>query len=201
MRKRIRIMARRSLGSLLSSLRRHLYSWRIGKGFKSFGKRTTIFPGAHIEGAGFIELGNAVSIGRRAILTAYPMPEKDPVLKVGDRTCIGSGCHITAINHVEIGADAAIGEGVTITDNSHGRVVRSEMDTHPFRRPLVSKGPVIVGDCVWVGDKATILPGVTIGRGCVIGANAVVTKDVPDYCVVAGNPAVIVKKLEDQSFG
>jgi acetyltransferase-like isoleucine patch superfamily enzyme len=68
---------------------------------------------------------------------------------------------------------------------------------HPFRRPLVSKGPVLIGDCVWIGDKATILPGVTIGKGSVIGANAVVTKDVPDYCMAAGNPAVVLKKLEE----
>ena len=196
MKKKHKDMARRSIGSLLSSVRRHLYSRHVGRRFKSFGKGTTIFPGTQLEGVRFIELGKGVSVGRRAIITAWPMPGKDPVLKVGDRTCIGGGCHLTAINRIEIGADVAIGEGVTITDNSHGRVERSELDVHPFRRPLVSKGPVLSGDCVWIGDKATILPGVTIGKGSVIGANAVVTKDVPDYCVAAGNPAVVLKKLE-----
>ena len=63
-------------------------------------------------------------------------------------------------------------------------------------RSVMSKGPVIIGNDVWIGDKATILPGVTIGDGAVIAANAVVTKDVPAYSVVAGNPAKIVKQAE-----
>ena len=59
---------------------------------------------------------------------------------------------------------------------------------------IVSKGPVVIGDNVWIGDKVTVLPGVTIGDGAVIAANAVVTKDVPAYSVVAGNPAKIIKQ-------
>ena len=64
----------------------------------------------------------------------------------------------------------------------------------PTKRPITSKGPVVIGNNVWIGDKATILPGVTIGDGAVVAANAVVTKDVPSYSVVGGNPARIIKK-------
>lgn len=60
---------------------------------------------------------------------------------------------------------------------------------------VTSKGPVIIGSNVWFGDKATILPNVTIGDGAVIAANSVVTKDVPAYSVVAGNPAKIIKQV------
>ena len=63
----------------------------------------------------------------------------------------------------------------------------------PLERPITSKGPVVIGNNVWIGDKATILPGVTIGDGAVIAANAVVTKDVPAYSVVGGNPARVIK--------
>ena len=63
----------------------------------------------------------------------------------------------------------------------------------PLKRPIVSKGPVRIGDNVWIGDKATILPNVSIGNGAIIAANAVVTKDVPPYSVAAGNPAKIIK--------
>ena len=66
----------------------------------------------------------------------------------------------------------------------------------PVSRPLVSKGKVVIGENVWIGDKATILPGVSIGDGSVIGANAVVTKDVPPYSVVVGNPARIINKVK-----
>ena len=63
----------------------------------------------------------------------------------------------------------------------------------PFERKIISKGPVIIGDNVWIGDKVTILSGVRIGNGVVVAANSVVTKDVPEYCVVAGNPARVIR--------
>ena len=66
----------------------------------------------------------------------------------------------------------------------------------PSKRPVVSKGMVVLGDNVWIGDKVTILPGVTIGEGAVVAANSVVTKDVPPFSVVAGSPAKIIKLYE-----
>ncbi len=63
-------------------------------------------------------------------------------------------------------------------------------------RPVKSKGSIVIGDNVWIGDKATILPGVIIGDGAVIAANAVVSKDVPAYCVAGGNPAKIIKQAK-----
>ena len=63
-------------------------------------------------------------------------------------------------------------------------------------RFVTSKGPVIIGNNVWIGDKATVLPNVTIGDGAVIAANAVVTKDVPPYSIVAGNPAKVIKQTK-----
>ena len=66
----------------------------------------------------------------------------------------------------------------------------------PQKRPLYSKGAVFIGDNVWIGDKATILPGVKIGEGAVVAANAVVTKDVPAYSMVAGNPAKVIKQIK-----
>lgn len=80
-----------------------------------------------------------------------------------------------------------------ITDNSHGETDYDSLKMLPIKRPITSKGPVIIGNNVWIGDKATILPGVTIGDGSVIAANAVVTKDVPPYSVVGGNPAIVLK--------
>ena len=85
------------------------------------------------------------------------------------------------------------GKWVTITDNSHGETDKTTLGMRPQERPITSKGPVIIGNNVWIGDKATILPGVTIGDGAVIAANAVVTKDVPAYSVVGGNPARVIK--------
>lgn len=64
----------------------------------------------------------------------------------------------------------------------------------PLKRSIVSKGPIVIGDNVWIGDKVTILSGVTIGNNSVIAANTVVTKDVPAFSIVAGNPGKVIKK-------
>lgn len=74
-------------------------------------------------------------------------------------------------------------------DNDHGNTNKESLMIPPIERKLVSKGPIVIGNHVWIGDKVTILSGVTIGEGAVIAANAVVTKDVPAYSVVVGNPA------------
>ena len=104
--------------------------------------------------------------------------------------------YITAINNITIGNNILTGKWVTITDNSHGEVTLEQMHQDPLKRPVVSKGPVHIGDNVWIGDKATILPHVSIGDGAIIAANAVVTKDVPPYSVAAGNPAKIIKTFK-----
>ena len=82
---------------------------------------------------------------------------------------------------------------MTISDNNHGSTDFDTLHEVSVNRKLYTKGPVIIGNNVWIGDKATILGGVTIGDGAVIAANAVVTKDVPAYSVVGGNPARVIK--------
>ena len=69
------------------------------------------------------------------------------------------------------------------------------LNIDPLRRPIISKGPVSIGKNVWIGDKATILPNVSIGDGAIIAANAVITKDVPPYSVAGGNPAKIIRVI------
>lgn len=117
------------------------------------------------------------------------------MLNIGSNCSFGAYNHITCANKIIIGNSLLTGKWVTITDNSHGETDKSTLEMRPQKRPITSKGPVIIGNNVWIGDKATILPGVTIGDGAVIAANAVVTKDVPAYCVAGGNPARIIKNL------
>lgn len=118
----------------------------------------------------------------------------NPVLSIGELCNFGAFNHITCTNKVTIGDGVLTGKWVTITDNSHGDTNIETLKIRPEKRRIVSKGPVVIGNNVWIGDKATILPGVTIGDGAVVAANAVVTKDVPAYSVVAGNPARIIKR-------
>lgn len=86
------------------------------------------------------------------------------------------------------------GKWVTISDNNHGNTDIESLLIHPLQREIVSKGAVIIEDDVWIGDKVTILSNVVIGKGAVVAANSVVTKSVPPYSIVAGNPAKIIKQ-------
>lgn len=116
-----------------------------------------------------------------------------PVLEIGDRVIFNHNCHVGVINKVVIGNDVLIGSRVLITDHSHGKL---EESTVPFvQRPLLSKGPVVIKDNVWIGENTSILSGVTIGEGSIIAANAVVTHDVPPYSIAAGVPARVIKHL------
>lgn len=143
-----------------------------------------------------IHIGEYTNFSKDIWLTAWCTENGfcKPFLKIGKHCSFGAYNHITCANRIVIGDNCLTGKWVTITDNSHGETDYDSLCIPPSKRSVTSKGPVIIGNNVWIGDKATILPGVTIGDGVVVAANTVVTKDVPAYSVVAGNPARIIKK-------
>ena len=152
--------------------------------------------GLFLRGGKFIIIGKKTRIDRNNILTAWPLTSKIPELIIGENCDIGQYNHITCVNRVFIGNGVLTGRWVTITDNSHGNSSYESLLQRPSLRKVESKGVVYIGDNVWIGDKCTILPNVHIGKGVIVAANSVVTKDVPPYCVVGGNPAIILKKIE-----
>jgi acetyltransferase-like isoleucine patch superfamily enzyme len=153
------------------------------------------YPSIRIEGPGII-IGRNSYIGKNAVITTWRTKSyEEPRLLIGNGTNIGQNCHITAIDKIEIGNNVLTGKYVTITDNSHGSISEKDLQSNPNKRELISKGPVIIEDNVWIGDKVTICPNVRIGKGSVIGANSVVTKDVPSFSVIVGNPARIIKSF------
>ncbi len=111
-------------------------------------------------------------------------------IRVGKNVFINSGCCFQDQGGIEIGDNALIGQQVVIATLNH--------DLQPDKRGNMFPVPVKIGNNVWIGAKATILPGVTIGNGAVIAAGAVVTKDVPENTVVAGIPARIIKNIQDR---
>ncbi|MCI9607841.1 MAG: acyltransferase [Muribaculaceae bacterium] len=151
-----------------------------------------------IIGCQAFSIGDNVSFGKGVTLSAwhkYNNEQFEPKTHIGNNCCFGDYLHLTCINSITIGNWVLTGRWVTITDNGHGTADEIADGEPPIKRNLYSKGAVIIGNNVWIGDKATILPGVTIGNNCIIAANAVVTKDVPHNCVVAGNPAIIIKQV------
>jgi acetyltransferase-like isoleucine patch superfamily enzyme len=148
-----------------------------------------------IYGSKCITVAEKTKFGDFCYLTTWPdYVQQKPVLEIGAHCNFGGFNHITCTNKIFIGNNVLTGRWVTISDNNHGDTSQEMLQMHPSDRPVVSKGPVIIEDDVWIGDKATILAGVHIGKGAVIAANAVVTNDVPAYSVAAGNPAKIIKR-------
>lgn len=130
-------------------------------------------------------------LGRRSVIESYCcINNAVGDVTIGDYTRIG--IHCTVIGPVCIGNHVNLAQGITVTALNHNFAdTNRRIDEQGF-----STRPVVIGDDVWIGANAVILPGVTIGRHVVVAAGAVVTKDVPDSCVVAGIPAKVVKKLE-----
>lgn len=141
----------------------------------------------------FICVGNNVIFGDYIFLTAWSVGTNNPRLVIGDNCSFGAFNHISSSNSVIIGNNVLTGKYVTIVDNCHGDSTLTDLTQPPTQRPIRSKGPVVIEDDVWIGDKATILQNVKLGKGSVIAANAVVTMDVPPYSVAAGVPAKIIK--------
>lgn len=192
------------LNGLFYSIWAKIYTGYKSVGFKSFGQ-------SHIEptiieliGRKHISIGNGSCLGRGIVLTAvdnFKGQRFSPSITIGDNVSIGDFSHITAIDKITIGNGVLTGQFVTITDNSHGASNLLDADIAPTYRELFSKGPVNIEENVWIGEKASIMPGVTIGKGAVVAANAVVTKDVPPYTLVAGVPAKIIKQVKLDNNG
>lgn len=183
-------------------LKNKIYAGYIGNQFASHGNNLTVrYSMLCIRGAKFITVGDNVSIGKGVQLTAYSnfrITEQffSPEIKIGDNCSIGDYSHITCICSIIIGNNVTMGKNILISDNAHGSSDIKLLSIAPNHRPLYSKGGVIINDNVWIGEKSSILPGVTVGYGAIIGAGSVVTKDVPPYSVVAGNPAKVIKILK-----
>lgn len=143
-----------------------------------------------------ITIGNNVYIYKNCQLATHPnIVHPKPQIIIGDNCVIGEQVHITCANSIKIGNGLLTGRRCTITDNSHGASERSVLDINPVQRTIESKGAIVIGDNVWLGDNVIVLPGVTIGNGVIIGANSVVTKCIPSYCVAVGNPAKVVRNF------
>jgi acetyltransferase-like isoleucine patch superfamily enzyme len=157
------------------------------------------FPWNALVGLEHISVGKHFHANRGLFLGAYGPASAAPQILIGDNVLINYDCQITAVQQVVLGDGVLLGSRVLITDHGHGDVSLETLSMEPLLRPLVSKGPVHLGKNVWVGSGAVILPGVSLGDGCVVGANAVVTKSFSAYSVIGGNPAQLLSRAADNS--
>lgn len=140
-----------------------------------------------------IHLGRNIGIGKNSYflpVTCYAGMNYTPKITIGDGCWIGVRNSFAAIDEIRIGNNVLFAGYVHITDHSHGY---EEIDIPVSKQPLISKGSVVIEDQCWLGFGCEILSGVHIGKHSIVAARAVVTKDVPAYSIVAGNPARIIK--------
>lgn len=195
----------------------HIYTYRMSQWLKSkrdvlytlwicnflgeVGKNSSFHYPLRLQGGGSrrIHIGERTSIQAYSVLGAWERYGQDehyePEIIIGGNCSIGEFCHITAINRITIGDGLLTGRFVYIGDNSHGGLSLEEAETPPVQRHLTSKGEIKIGRNVWIGDKVTILGGVTIGDNVIIGAGSIVTHDIPSNSMAAGAPAKIVKQI------
>lgn len=152
-----------------------------------------------IRGKEYIDFGNELTTGRYCRIEVNGKHDKR-IIVFGDRVNIGDMVRISASESIVIGNNVLIGSRVTIVDNSHGSYLgdkQSSPNIPPNERALSTK-PVVIKDNVWVCEGSVIQKGVTIGKGSIVAANSVITKNVPDGCLVGGIPARIIKKFDTE---
>ncbi len=194
----------------LSTVLRHTTLDRIrefGQSVRWYAARRTfgsIGPGSRIDSPFFLQNPRNIHIGRNfsarsnfvlEAIEVYEGVRYSPKIVFGNNVSFYHNCHVGCINRIEIGDNVLLASRVYIADHAHGTTTGEDWDKPPVFRKLVSKGPVIIKNNVWVGEGVAIMPGITIGENAVIGANSVVTKDIPGNCVAAGVPAVVIRQI------
>ncbi|MFN3403256.1 MAG: acyltransferase [Cytophagaceae bacterium] len=170
----------------------------LKKVFKiQLGPNSIIKKNFKIEGGKYICIGSNTVIAENSWLAAYDSYLGEyymPSIKIGKNVTIGRFSCITSIQSISIMDGCLISEYFYVSDHTHG--FNPLLNISPALQKLEAKGPVEIGECTFIGYRVTVLPNVKIGRNCVIGSHSVVTKNVPDYCMVAGVPAKIIKKFD-----
>jgi len=144
-----------------------------------------------IDGCKNIAIGKNVVIQYKTWLAALPLTgEKECRLVIKDGSIIGHFNHIYATKSIVIEENVLTADKVYITDNLHDY---SDPNVPIMKQRIIQKNQVIIGAGSWIGEHVSII-GASIGKNSVIGANSVVTKDIPDYCVAVGIPAKVIKR-------
>ncbi|MEZ7514290.1 acetyltransferase [Flavobacterium frigidarium] len=152
-----------------------------------------------IRGKKFIIIGQGFTTGFNCRLDAFNIFDKiEPLIKIGKNVQINDDVHIGAIDKIEIRDNVLIASKVFITDHDHGVYSGVNCDSPlsiPDKRLLHSKA-VIIEKNVWIGEFVSILKGVTIGEGAIIGTMSVVNRNIPAYTIAVGSPAKVIKKYD-----
>jgi len=166
----------------------------LAQQFASFGEGSRIgHPRRLIVNPQSISIGSDVMINPGIVLEA--VHTNGELIRIGDGCYFGFGARIVAINGVLLDAGVAVGHGVTLADTIHDYKNAGD-EEHAWQAPLKVGKPLRVESGVWIGNNTVIAGGLTLGRGCIIGANCSITSDVPAYTLVTGNPARPIRRRD-----
>jgi len=141
-----------------------------------------IGEGARIPGGGTLSFMPSASVQRHSVLNA----RRGATIHLGHRSRIGANAVISAVGSIRIGDDVLIADRVFIADHHHGH---ADPDRAVIDQGASSAEPVLIDDGCWLGINVCVMPGVTLGPGCIVGAGSVVTRSFPARCILAGAPA------------
>ena len=162
----------------------------LGGAFGSMGKGVRIIRPLRLFGARYCHFEDGAVLQFGAYVAALKQHDEPPVFKVGARTMIGNHAHIVATRRVEFGRSVLAADRLFVADNRH----TYEDPRIPVRdQGLTQLAEVFIGDGSWIGENVCI-SGASVGAHCVIAANSVVTRDIPDACVAAGAPARVIRR-------
>jgi len=168
--------------------------------FANIGKGARLGRFVRIDSPDCVSIGSNVYIGDYTWISSpklnyqrdEPPKELHPRINIRDGTYIGRFTTIACISKIDIGKKVMFSDRCYIGDCYHGY---RKKDIPIIDQYLYSPGPIGVGDGTWIGINVSILPKVTIGKQCIVGANSVVTKNIPDYHIAAGNPAEVIRRI------
>lgn len=173
---------------------------RHGRRFGAAGRESAFaWPPGPTMNERLIRIGDRTIIGPEVTLSVGMWPGEELaapdgwIIRIGDRVSVGRRCALVGRHRIEIGDDVTFAPDVYVTDHNHRY---GDPDT-PIARQWVDAAPVRIGPGCWLGARAVILPGTTLGRNVVVAAGSVVKGDIPDHAVVAGIPGKIVRRYHD----
>lgn len=173
-----------------TGLRDKAFSVAVGRSFGSFGRQSVLQLPVRLDGERGIEIGDRVFVGASSWLQTFG----EGRLRIGDGTALSGHAVLSAASELVIGRRVLMARGVYLADHGHAHA--------DLTRPVIEQGlaniaPVRIGDGAWLGENVVVCPGVHVGRNAVVGANSVVTHDVPDGCVAVGAPASVIRDIAD----
>lgn len=160
---------------------------------KSCGKYISVAKNARVVNGNYVIVGDNFIMDEFAEINCNPIntpPSTRPSLIIGNNVHLSKHCCIGCSNKIVLGDDVRLAPYCHITDRNH---VYKDINIPIWKQPSESPGAVFIGEQTWLGFGVQVMPGVNIGKHCVIAAGSIVTKDIPDYSVAIGIPAKVIK--------